>query len=154
MQTILLLVHVLAALAMVGLILMQHGKGADAGAAFGSGASATVFGSQGSATFITRLTAALATIFFITSLALAYFAGQTEERATSVVDRVEMPTPAPAEVPAPAEGEPLFGSALPPVEPVADEQPAAMETPVVAEEVLQDGGEMVAPPVTVTEEKQ
>lgn len=64
MQTIILLVHVLAALGMVGLILMQHGKGADAGAAFGSGASATVFGAQGSGSFVTRLTAALATIFF------------------------------------------------------------------------------------------
>ncbi len=89
MQTILLLVHVFAAVAMVGLILIQQGKGADAGAAFGSGASATVFGSEGSASFMTRLTAGLATIFFITSLSLAYFAGNKEEVATSVVDRLQ-----------------------------------------------------------------
>lgn len=89
MQTILLLVHVFAAVAMVGLILIQQGKGADAGAAFGSGASATVFGSEGSASFMTRLTAGLATIFFITSLTLAYFAGNKGEVATSVVDRLQ-----------------------------------------------------------------
>ncbi|MBC8520264.1 MAG: preprotein translocase subunit SecG [Gammaproteobacteria bacterium] len=89
MQTILLLVHVFAAVAMVGLILIQQGKGADAGAAFGSGASATVFGSEGSASFMTRLTAGLATIFFITSLSLAYFSGNKEEVATSVVDRLQ-----------------------------------------------------------------
>lgn len=120
MQTVLLLVHVFAAVAMVGLILIQQGKGADAGAAFGSGASATVFGSQGSASFMTRLTAGLATIFFITSLSLAYFAGQRDDTATSVVDRVqpavetEIPLPveegifeqehaAPAGIPLPAE---------------------------------------------------
>ncbi len=97
MQTVLLLVHVFAAVAMVGLILIQQGKGADAGAAFGSGASATVFGSQGSASFMTRLTAGLATIFFITSLSLAYFAGQTDDTAASVVDRVEAEIPPPVE---------------------------------------------------------
>lgn len=106
MQTALLLVHVLAAVAMVGLILMQQGKGADAGAAFGSGASATVFGSQGSSSFVTRLTAGLATLFFITSLSLAYFAGQGQEEVTSVVDRIELPQQ--SEIPAPAIEEQLF----------------------------------------------
>lgn len=72
MQTILLLIHVLIAIAVVGLVLLQHGKGADAGAAFGSGASQTVFGSQGSGSFLTRVTAILATVFFVTSLMLAY----------------------------------------------------------------------------------
>ncbi len=102
MQTILLLVHVFAAVSMVGLILIQQGKGADAGAAFGSGASATVFGSQGSASFMTRLTAGLATIFFITSLALAYSAGHKEKVVTSVVDRMQQPA-AEDGVPAPIE---------------------------------------------------
>ena len=106
MQTALLLVHVFAAIAMVGLILMQQGKGADAGAAFGSGASATVFGSQGSSSFVTRLTAGLATLFFITSLSLAYFSGQGEEEATSVVDRVELPQP--DKIPVPVIEEQLF----------------------------------------------
>jgi preprotein translocase subunit SecG len=77
MQTVLVVVHLLLALGLVGLILLQHGKGADAGAAFGSGASATVFGSRGSANFLSRTTAVLAAAFFATSLALAYFAMNT-----------------------------------------------------------------------------
>lgn len=72
MSSIILSIHVIIAVVLIGLILVQHGKGADAGAAFGSGASSTVFGSQGSASFLTRLTAGLATAFFLTSLALAY----------------------------------------------------------------------------------
>ncbi len=74
METVILVVHVVAALAVIGLILMQQGKGADAGASFGGGASQTVFGSQGSASFLSRLTAVLATVFFITSFALAMVA--------------------------------------------------------------------------------
>ena len=85
-QTI-LVVHVMIALALIGLILIQHGKGADAGAAFGSGASGTVFGSQGAASFLTRTTAALATGFFVTSLSLGYIVHQGEA-PTSVVDSV------------------------------------------------------------------
>ncbi len=80
MQTILLLIHVMVAIALVALVLLQHGKGADAGAAFGSGASQTVFGSQGSGSFLTRATAILATVFFVTSLVLAYL---TVGQATS-----------------------------------------------------------------------
>lgn len=76
MQTILTVVHLFLAIGLVGLVLIQHGKGADAGAAFGSGASATVFGAQGSASFLSRTTAVLAVLFFITSLALAYYASQ------------------------------------------------------------------------------
>jgi preprotein translocase subunit SecG len=85
-QTI-LVIHVMIALSLIGLILIQHGKGADAGAAFGSGASGTVFGSQGAASFLTRTTAALATGFFITSLSLGYIVHQGEV-PTSVVDSV------------------------------------------------------------------
>jgi len=72
MSSIILSIHVIIAVLLVVLILVQHGKGADAGAAFGGGASSTVFGSQGSASFLTRLTAGLATAFFVTSLVLAY----------------------------------------------------------------------------------
>ena len=72
MFSIVLGVHVLISALIIGLVLMQHGKGADAGAAFGSGASGTVFGAQGSASFLSRATAILATLFFITSLTLAY----------------------------------------------------------------------------------
>jgi len=90
MSSIILSIHVIIAVLLIGLILVQHGKGADAGAAFGSGASSTVFGSQGSASFLTRLTAGLATAFFITSLILAY---NTQSSVTGK-DEVDIPTPA------------------------------------------------------------
>ncbi len=70
LQTVVIVVHLLVALGVVALVLLQQGKGADAGASFGSGASATVFGSQGSATFLSRFTAILAGVFFLTSLGL------------------------------------------------------------------------------------
>lgn len=99
MYTLLLVIHVFACIGLVALVLLQHGKGADAGAAFGSGASSTVFGARGSASFVTRATAGLATVFFVTSLTLAYLATQRIERK-SVAEAVEPATPPPAEVPA------------------------------------------------------
>lgn len=84
--TAILLVHVLLALALIGLILLQHGKGADAGAAFGSGASSTVFGAQGSASFLSRATKWLAILFFITSGSLAYLSRGQQGPAESVMD--------------------------------------------------------------------
>ena len=81
METILIVVHLLLSLGLIGLVLIQHGKGADAGAAFGSGASATVFGARGSGSFLSRTTGILAALFFITSLALAYFAMNTARDA-------------------------------------------------------------------------
>jgi len=84
---IILSVHVVVAALMIGLILIQHGKGADAGAAFGSGASGTVFGSKGSGSFMTRSTAILATMFFITSLGLAYLGGN-REAPEDIIDRL------------------------------------------------------------------
>ncbi|WOG28983.1 preprotein translocase subunit SecG [Endozoicomonas sp. 8E] len=83
METIILIVHVLASAAVVGLILLQQGKGAEAGASFGSGASQTVFGSQGTGNFMSRTTAILATVFFVTSFALAMVARQ---KADSIGD--------------------------------------------------------------------
>lgn len=76
MESIVVIVHVIVAIAIVGLVLLQQGKGADAGAAFGSGSSQTVFGSAGSGNFLTRSTSIAATIFFITSLTLAILARQ------------------------------------------------------------------------------
>ena len=87
---IIVLFHVFLCIGLVGLILIQHGKGADAGAAFGSGASATVFGSQGSGSFLTRVTAIMAATFFITSLTLAYFTMQRIE-PKSVIEEVTQP---------------------------------------------------------------
>src|SRR3970282_1312675 len=79
METLVLVIHVLAALALVGLILLQHGKGADVGAAFGSGASGSLFGSSGSANFLSRTTAVIAVVFFVTSLGLTYFSSRKTE---------------------------------------------------------------------------
>jgi preprotein translocase subunit SecG len=87
MLAFLLTVHMIVAIVLVALILIQRGKGADIGAAFGSGASQTVFGSRGSASFLTRTTAVLATLFFLSSLALSYMYNQRSER-TSVTDVV------------------------------------------------------------------
>jgi preprotein translocase subunit SecG len=101
---LLLTVHVLVGISVVGLVLLQHGKGADMGAAFGSGASGSLFGATGSANFLSRLTAALATVFFITSLLLTYMASNKPKAPTSVMDAVVQPeaAPAKAEVPVPA----------------------------------------------------
>jgi len=79
LQDILAIFHIFLCVSLIGLILIQHGKGADAGAAFGSGASSTVFGSQGSASFLTRATAVLATLFFLICMVLAYFSMQRIE---------------------------------------------------------------------------
>lgn len=100
MYTILVVVQVLVAVSLVGLILIQHGKGADAGAAFGSGASGTVFGSRGSANFLSRSTAWLATVFFCVSLALAYLVHGQRDVGDSVVDRAAAAATAPAATPA------------------------------------------------------
>jgi preprotein translocase subunit SecG len=76
METLVVIVHVIAAIAIIALVLLQQGKGADAGAAFGSGASQTVFGASGSGNFLTRTTTIIAVVFFVTSLVLAIFAKQ------------------------------------------------------------------------------
>jgi preprotein translocase subunit SecG len=92
MHTILLLLHVIVAISLIALVLLQQGKGAEAGAAFGGGASSTMFGSRGSASFLTRVTAGLATAFFLTSLFLAYFATQVSE-SKSVLEGVQPAPP-------------------------------------------------------------
>ena len=86
-EAIILVVHVLLALALLGLILIQHGKGADAGAAFGSGASGTVFGASGSGSFLTKITTWVAISFFATSLTLAYLSAHSGDKVSSVFDK-------------------------------------------------------------------
>lgn len=88
LQALLLVVQVICAIALIGFILIQHGKGADAGAAFGSGASATVFGAAGSGNFLTKTTTALAFVFLLNSLALAWMAKErsVEARQLNVVE--------------------------------------------------------------------
>jgi preprotein translocase subunit SecG len=86
---ILIAVHVLVALAIIGLVLLQHGKGADMGSGFGGGASSSLFGATGSANFLSRATAVLATVFFILSLGLAYIATKRPvETGGGVIDAV------------------------------------------------------------------
>src|SRR5690606_30218589 len=97
--SVVLTIHVLVGVAVIGLVLMQHGKGADAGAAFGGGggggASGSVFGSSGSANFLSRTTALLAATFFATSLGLAYLSSNTSTREASVMEGAA-PSTAPA----------------------------------------------------------
>ncbi len=90
MYQALIIVHVLLAAGIIALVLLQQGRGADAGAAFGSGASGTVFGAQGSATFLTRFTAVLASLFFATSLGLAVV-GDTRESVEGFMDNPAKP---------------------------------------------------------------
>ena len=84
---IIIVIHILLGLSIIGLVLMQHGKGADAGAAFGSGASGSVFGAQGSASFLSRTTAVFATLFFLTSLGLAFMSGM-HGKAPDLIDTI------------------------------------------------------------------
>ena len=111
MLTIITTFHILAALAIIALVLLQQGKGADAGAAFGAGGSGTVFGARGAASFLTRTTAALAVVFFLTSLGLAWLASQQVERR-SVVERTEAPAES-GPVPAPISDVPASASDVP-----------------------------------------
>ena len=95
--SLLLTIHILVAIAIIGLVLMQHGKGADMGAAFGSGASGSLFGSSGSANFLSRMTGVLAAVFFVTSLSLAYVASSKPKTTGSVMqDAVQSETVTPA----------------------------------------------------------
>jgi preprotein translocase subunit SecG len=87
LRGIILSVHVLLALMIIGLVLLQRGKGAEAGAGFGSGASGTVFGARGTSTLFSKLTAVFAAMFFITSLTLAYIGARPNAEPTSVLER-------------------------------------------------------------------
>jgi preprotein translocase subunit SecG len=98
-----LVIHIVAAISVIGLVLVQHGKGADMGAAFGSGASGSLFGATGSANFLSRSTAVLAAVFFVTSLSLAYIASHKPKTTGSVMqdavksEAVSVPAPAAAD---------------------------------------------------------
>ncbi len=113
LSTVLIISHVFLALSIIGLVLLQRGKGADAGAGFGAGASGTVFGSRGSSSFFSRATGVLATLFFVTSLSLAYLSGKapppeslmqdpeaTEETTTGLPDLLPLPGDEDIELPA------------------------------------------------------
>jgi preprotein translocase subunit SecG len=91
LQTATMILHIFLCVGIIGLVLLQRGKGADAGAGFGAGASGTVFGARGSSSFLSRTTAILATLFFVTCLTLAYLGGK-KTASTSVVDRIPIST--------------------------------------------------------------
>ncbi|KQP22494.1 preprotein translocase subunit SecG [Pseudorhodoferax sp. Leaf267] len=109
--TVVLAVQMLSALGMIGLILVQHGKGADMGAAFGSGGAGSLFGASGSANFLSRTTSVLAVLFFVCTLALAYFGNARPASSGSVLERA---VTAPTEAPTPASQIPSGGTSAPP----------------------------------------
>src|SRR3954470_21164600 len=126
LRTILTILQVLSAFAIVGLVLLQRGKGADAGAGFGAGASGTVFGARGATSGLSRMTAIFAAIFMLNSLCLTYlFQRDARVQPTSLLDKVPVsstaPTPAPAPAPTPA---PVDANAVPvPAAPVEQAPP-------------------------------
>jgi preprotein translocase subunit SecG len=133
-MTLILAAQLIAALVMIGLVLIQHGKGADMGASFGSGASGSLFGATGSANFLSRATAACATVFFLCTLALAYLSSNSlvkRDTGGSVLDRPALAASAPASAPAaPANGSiPGAAPAAPAVTPAA--APAAVPAAAV-----------------------
>ncbi len=119
--TVVLAVQMLSALVMVGLILVQHGKGADMGAAFGGGSSGSLFGASGSANFLSRSTGVLAALFFACTLMLAYFGNSQPRTGTSVLDGAAVTAPDPA---ASGAGQ-IPGTSVPPSAVPAAPAPAA-----------------------------
>jgi|SRR6185436_19157873 preprotein translocase subunit SecG len=101
METVVLVLHVLTALAICGLVLLQHGKGADVGAAFGGGASGSIFGARGSANFLSRATAILAAVFFLSSMGLTYFSARKTEHKGVMATQPAPAKPGPLQPPTP-----------------------------------------------------
>ena len=117
-----LITQMLSAIAMVGLILVQHGKGADMGAAFGSGGSGSLFGASGSANFMSRATSGLAAVFFVCTMALSYFGNLRPTSSGSVLDGAAVVAPVPAAPAAPAG----------PVGQIPDNKAVAPATPIAS----------------------
>ena len=130
MQKIVLITHTLIAIGVIALVLLQRGKGADAGAGFGSGASGTVFGARGSASFFSRATAVLATAFFLSSLALAYLSSQRTDAPDSLLENAPVAEEAAVEAPA--------TDAVPTVEDMPSIEPAQEQEAMPS---LDDGAE-------------
>ena len=113
LRSFILGVHILLALMIIGLVLLQRGKGAEAGAGFGSGASGTVFGARGTATLFSKLTAVFAGLFFVTSLTLAYLGTRSPAEATSVLERAAQAAAAARSATPPATSAPAGAATLP-----------------------------------------
>ncbi len=136
-ETLILVVHVMAALAIIGLVLIQQGKGADMGSGFGSGSAGTVFGSSGAGSFLTRLTTGIAIAFFVTSFGLAFFAKERSKFATelgipAIVEQVPDVNgqPEAEETEDPSVTAPTESSEIPTLEP-APEDAAEAEVPEI-----------------------
>ena len=122
-------VQILAALAMIGLILVQHGKGADMGAAFGSGSAGSLFGASGSANFLSRSTAVLAVVFFACTLVLSYFGHARPVGGGSLLERAAVGAPAPATAPAPSGSAPQIPAGSAPSAPATSAPSPAPSAP-------------------------
>src|SRR4029077_12647688 len=123
-------VHVLLALMIIGLVLLQRGKGAEAGAGFGAGASGTVFGARGTSTLFSKLTAVFAGLFFVTSLTLAYLGSHATAEPTSVLERAAQQAAATA----PSKAPPPARTPTPPPATAPTPQPTPQPTPAVPEQ--------------------
>jgi preprotein translocase subunit SecG len=123
MTAFIIAIHVLACIALVGIVLLQHGKGADIGSTFGGGASQTVFGSRGAGNFLTKLTTGFAVVFMLTSLTLSYFTAPTGV-VTGLEEEAIVPAPEEAPAPAGTGALPLPGEET---EPAGDAPPSGFE---------------------------
>jgi preprotein translocase subunit SecG len=130
LETLLLVAHLLVAVAICGFVLLQHGKGADMGAAFGSGSSGSLFGAAGSANFLSRTTAVLATVFFVTSLGLTWY-GMTRTAPKGLMDQPSVVDKAPAQKAPDAPAAP-GPAGIPGTAPAADPAKAAAPASVPA----------------------
>ncbi len=130
LHTVLMVFHVLLAIGLIALVLLQHGKGADAGAAFGSGSSSSVFGARGSASFLSRATAVLATLFFVVSLALAIMASRPATSSSLLPGAPQSPAipGAPADT-APSPGTPAKPGETQPAAPAPPADNAGSDVP-------------------------
>jgi preprotein translocase subunit SecG len=137
LTTLLIVVQVIAAIAVIVLVLLQHGKGADMGAAFGGGASGSLFGATGSANFLSRSTGVVATVFFLATLGLAYTSTEIKRPASDtggVMGTVPATTPAPKDVPTPSSQAPQ-GAPAAAVPAVPAPAPTPSETPAKPSDV-------------------
>ncbi len=133
-QKFMLITHTLIALSIIALVLLQRGKGADAGAAFGAGASGTVFGARGSGSFFSRATAVLATAFFATSLTLAYLSSQHSTQTESLLETAPV-------VEEQVDEEPVLNDELPDTDmPALETEEDGGELPALEEEPAEDSG--------------
>ena len=141
METLVWIIHTVAALSVIGLVLLQHGKGADMGAAFGSGSAGSLFGATGASNFLSKTTGVLAAIFFLSSLALTYFSGHTRTgggvmQAVPAATQPAAPIKKDAAIPAPGASTTPTITVTP--TPSVAPAPAATETPAPAQPAAAD----------------